>query len=108
MPTSDFIIELFCRIDAAMADEPKHRQASLWPSEIVTLGILFALEGVGNRAFSRKSAIASGSTSRRAWLLPSRCSTCLLSNGMGSNLMQQVVSICPLPSSICSTSTIGY
>ncbi len=53
MPTIDFIIELFCRIDAAMCDEPKHSQASLWPSEIVTLGILFALKGVGNRAFYR-------------------------------------------------------
>jgi hypothetical protein len=53
MPTVDFIIELFCRIDAALAGEPKHRQAHLWPSEIVTLGILFALKGVGNRAFYR-------------------------------------------------------
>lgn len=32
---------------------PKHPQASLWPSEIVTLGVLFALKGVGNRAFYR-------------------------------------------------------
>lgn len=31
----------------------KHSQANLYPSEIVTLGVLFALKGVGNRAFYR-------------------------------------------------------
>jgi len=51
--TDDFIIELFCRIDDAMQDVMKHPQACLYPSEIVTLGILFALKGVGNRAFYR-------------------------------------------------------
>lgn len=53
MTTVDFITELFCRIDDAMRDVPKHAQALLYPSEIVTLGILFALKGVGNRAFYR-------------------------------------------------------
>ena len=53
MTTEDFIIELFCRIDDAMKDTPKHSQSHLYPSEIVTLGILFALKGVGNRAFYR-------------------------------------------------------
>ncbi len=53
MPTLDFITELFCRIDDAMTAVPKHSQASLYPSEIVTLGVLFALKGVGNRAFYR-------------------------------------------------------
>ena len=32
---------------------PKHSQAVLWPSEVVTLGGLHALKGVGNRAFYR-------------------------------------------------------
>ena len=45
MTTEDFIIELFCRIDDAMRDLPKHPQAKLYPSEIVTLGVLFALKG---------------------------------------------------------------
>ncbi len=36
-----------------MGTLPKHAQASLWPSEVVTLGVLFALKGVGNRAFYR-------------------------------------------------------
>ena len=53
MTTEDFIIELFCRIDDAMKGMQKHSQANLCPSEIVTLGILFALKGVGNRAFYR-------------------------------------------------------
>ncbi len=53
MSTEDFIIDLFYRIDVVMADVPKHAQASLYPSEIVTLALLFALKGVGPRAFYR-------------------------------------------------------
>ena len=53
MTTEDFIIELFCRVDEAMKGLPKHPQAKLYPSEIVTLGVLFALKGVGNRQFYR-------------------------------------------------------
>lgn len=53
MSTQDFITELFCRVDDAMQDVPKHSQSSLHPSEVVTLGLLFALKGVGNRAFYR-------------------------------------------------------
>ncbi len=53
MTTEDFISALFYRIDESMKAVAKHPQASLWPSEIVTLGLLFALKGVGNRAFYR-------------------------------------------------------
>lgn len=53
MTTEDFISELFYQIDEAMPDSPKHPLSHLWPSEIVTVGILFALKGVGNRAFYR-------------------------------------------------------
>ncbi len=53
MTTIDFIIELFCRVDDALPDAKKHPQARLHPSEVVTLGLLFALKGVGNRAFYR-------------------------------------------------------
>lgn len=53
MTTEDFISELFYRIDDAMKDMPKQPLASLWPSEVVTLGVLFALKGVGTRAFYR-------------------------------------------------------
>jgi hypothetical protein len=51
--TEDFIIELYCRVDDAMPDAVKHSQANLYPSEVVTLAFLFALKGVGNRAFYR-------------------------------------------------------
>ena len=53
MTTTDFITDLFCRIDDQMQALPKHPQARLWPREVVTLGVLHALKGVGNRAFYR-------------------------------------------------------
>jgi hypothetical protein len=53
MSTLDFITELFCRVDDAMRDVRKHSQAALYPSEVVTLGVLCAIKGVGNRAFYR-------------------------------------------------------
>jgi hypothetical protein len=34
-------------------DVPKHPQANLYPFEIVTLAMMFAVKGVGNRAFYR-------------------------------------------------------
>ncbi len=53
MTTAEFIIALFYRIDNQMLDVPKHPQASLYPSEVVTLGVLYALKGGGKRAFYR-------------------------------------------------------
>jgi hypothetical protein len=53
MPTEDFIIELFCGVDNEMLDVQKHTQAALYPSEVVTLALLFALKGRGNRAYYR-------------------------------------------------------
>lgn len=53
MSTEEFIIELFCYVDDEMKGVPKHPQAKLYPSEIVTLALLFVLKGVGNRAFYR-------------------------------------------------------
>jgi hypothetical protein len=53
MTIEDLIIELFCRVDDQMPDAPKHPQASPYPGEVVTLALLFALKGVGNRAFYR-------------------------------------------------------
>ncbi len=53
MTTEEFIIDLFCRVDEVLSDVPKHPQAKLYPSEIVTLAVLFALKGVGPRAFYR-------------------------------------------------------
>jgi hypothetical protein len=53
MTTEDFISELFYRVDETMTGVPKHPLASLWPREVITLGLLFALKGEGNRAFYR-------------------------------------------------------
>lgn len=53
MTTSDFIIDLFCRVDDRLRNLPKHPQAQLWPSEVVTLALVFALKGVGPRPFYR-------------------------------------------------------
>ena len=53
MTTIDFITALFCQVDDHLPGIPKHPEAHLWPSEVVTLGLLHALKGVGNRAFYR-------------------------------------------------------
>ena len=53
MTTAEFIIALFYRIDNQMGDVPKHPQAALYPSETVTLAVLYALKGGGKRAFYR-------------------------------------------------------
>src|SRR5215203_5784129 len=53
MITLDFITALFYEIDEQLRAIPKHPEAHLWPSEVVTLGLLHALTGGGNRAFYR-------------------------------------------------------
>ena len=53
MGHTHFITALFCQVDDHLSDIPKHPEAHLWPSEVVTLGLLHALKGVGNRAFYR-------------------------------------------------------
>ena len=51
--TIEFITALFCQVDDQLAGLPKHPEARLWPSEVVTVGLLHARTGVGNRAFYR-------------------------------------------------------
>jgi hypothetical protein len=53
MTTIGFIIELFWRVDDKMLGAKKHSQANLYPSEVVTVALLFALKGVGARPFYR-------------------------------------------------------
>ena len=53
MPTWDLITALFYHIDEQLRAIPTHPEAHLWPSAVVTLGLLHALKGVGNRPFSR-------------------------------------------------------
>src|SRR5467141_731914 len=51
--TIEFITALFCQVDDHLPAIHKHPVAHLWPGEIVTLGLLHALKGVGSRAFYR-------------------------------------------------------
>lgn len=53
MTTIDFITELFCKVDDLIGHEAKHSQANLYPSEVVTLALLYALTGKGQRAYWR-------------------------------------------------------
>src|SRR6266545_4814424 len=53
MTTLDFITALFYEVDEQLRAIPKHPEAHLWPSEVVTLGLLHALKGGGNRPFYR-------------------------------------------------------
>src|SRR6266403_5433272 len=51
--TIEFITAFFCQVDGHLSGLPKHPEARLWPSEVVTLGLLHALKGGGNRPFYR-------------------------------------------------------
>jgi hypothetical protein len=53
MITVEFITALFYEVDEQLRAIPKHPEAHLWPSEVVTLGLLHALKGGGNRGFYR-------------------------------------------------------
>jgi len=53
MTTQDFIITLFCAVDQEMLSIPKRPDATLYPSAVVTLALLYALKGGGTRAFYR-------------------------------------------------------
>lgn len=53
MTQEHFIIELFCRVDDMLPKTHEHIQAKLSLSELVTLGLLFALKGSSQHAFYR-------------------------------------------------------
>src|SRR6266446_2492955 len=53
MTTLDCITALFSEVDEQLRAIPKHPEAHLWPREVVALGLLHALKGVGNRALYR-------------------------------------------------------
>jgi hypothetical protein len=53
MTTELIIVAIFCCVDDRMRDVLKHPQAKLYPSELVTIGILFALKGGHFSAFYR-------------------------------------------------------
>ncbi|HEX2092353.1 MAG TPA: hypothetical protein VHG28_08125 [Longimicrobiaceae bacterium] len=52
MTTELWTLALFCRVDDTLRME-KHPQAVLYPSEITTLALLYAIKGRGQRAFYR-------------------------------------------------------
>src|SRR6266446_1817189 len=54
MTTIDFVTALFDDVDEPMRAIPHHPEAHLWPSAVVTLGLLPALKGVGNRCHPQK------------------------------------------------------
>ena len=53
MTTEDIIISIFCEVDDTLPEIRKYPQAKLYPSELVTIGILIALKGGYFRAFYR-------------------------------------------------------
>jgi hypothetical protein len=53
MTTEEIIILIFCAVDDGLGFVAKERNASLYPSEVITIGILFALKGGRFRAFYR-------------------------------------------------------
>ena len=55
MTTEDMIIQIFCLVDDQMKEVAKHPQAKLYPSELVTIGLLFALS---RRPFPRVLSLA--------------------------------------------------
>ena len=53
MTTDDIILQIFDLVATSLPVLPRHSQAKLYPSELVTIGILFALKGGYFRAFYR-------------------------------------------------------
>lgn len=53
MTTEDIIIHIFCSVDDRLKGVSRVPQTHLYPSEIVTIGLLFALKGGHFRAFYR-------------------------------------------------------
>lgn len=53
MTSADIITLVFLTVDDRLPDLKKHSQAMLYPSEVVTIGVLMALKGMSFRAFYR-------------------------------------------------------
>jgi hypothetical protein len=53
MTTGDIILHIFCHVDDQLPLIERHPQTLLYPSELVTIGILFSLKGGSFRAFYR-------------------------------------------------------
>ena len=53
MPPPELIPALCCAVNQEMLDVPQPPDATLSPSAVVTLALLYAIKGGGTRAFSR-------------------------------------------------------
>ncbi len=53
MPTDEILIRVLCMVDDTVHDVNNRPDAHLYPSEIVTIGLRFALKGGRFRAFYR-------------------------------------------------------
>src|SRR5215813_1409175 len=54
--TIEFITALFYEVDEPLGAIPTHPEAHLWPSEVVTLGLLHACIGIPNALFATAAA----------------------------------------------------
>ncbi len=52
MTTQMIIILVFCYVDDQMREVSKHPDATLYPSKLVTIGMLYSLKGGSFRAFA--------------------------------------------------------
>jgi len=53
MITGDIFLPIFCIVDDSLPEIPTHPQSKLYPSELVTIGILYSLIGGCFHAFYR-------------------------------------------------------
>ena len=53
MTTEDIIIHIFCRVDEQLPPLMKHSQVKLYPSELVTIGVLYAVSSPSSTATHR-------------------------------------------------------
>ena len=51
MTLIDFITELFCRVDDDMKGVSKDPRSHLWPSELVSIGVLYVLKAQSQSRF---------------------------------------------------------
>ena len=54
MNIADFSTELYCKMDDARPDFPRHPQAVLSRSEVVAIGAFYAMKNVRRRAFCHR------------------------------------------------------
>ena len=66
MTTEDIIIQIFYEVDEQMLGIAKHPQAKLYPSELVTIGILYARQ---RRQFQCLLPLAQAGLRQAVWWL---------------------------------------